>query len=533
MPELTRAQLGKFSRKGERGQALLLFSITLLLLALMVLITLSISSKVKERIELQHVADAAAYSEAVVTARAFNAVSLMNRTQVSHMVALAAVQSLISWSGYSKATMQGAKDAIETMHAACPGPDTTAALDAINAEQGRLNAGWEALDLAAGEQQLRLQGIAGSYEDYEEAIFYGWARTLIEGRGGNQSLAQTIAEQARQGSPWRAHPRELFVDKAVMSGAAYPSITEINNALGNGVNHSVHITMGSRLDPFVSHRANGTEALNAMLGRLIGGQGFGGDVTNQGSGYYASEAWATNMIHSVKERVGGTWGWGDDHGAVTITRSLTCPGQTQTIPLTAWLYSSDSPNRADMHDWSPRWDSDLDPAPDRHTYGGCNPCPGMFPGHLDYNEAGVSDRDNLFAQPKNIVVVQRDLSVRDQSPDPWQLTLRYRFNPASAGTQVDLRKTTAPASQRMQAALSTGIVYYHRGSGDESFNWEHWKEPPNFYNPFWRATLVGTDVDERGANRGNAAILALEQHGLSEQARTIRLLRAAGFRGLQ
>lgn len=532
MPELSARAKG--GSRDARGQTLFLFAISLLLLALMVLMTLSIGAKVKDRIELQNAADAAAYSEAVVTARAFNAVSLMNRTQISHMVALAAVQSLISWAGYSKATMEGAKDAITQMELACPGPDTAAALAAINAEQARLSAGWEALDNAAGLQQLGLQSIAGSYRDWAVQVYDGWSRTVIEGRAGRRSLAQQIVDEARQGSPWRNNPREMFADKTVMSGASYPSMVEINNAVaGVQGDHAVHITMGSRLHPFVSYRAMGTDALNAMLARLIGAQGFAANATNNGSGYYASEAWATNPIHSMKQRVGGTWGWGDDHGAVTVTRSLTCPGQTLTLAISAWLYGSDRPNRADMHDWSPRWDTDGEPAPDRHTYGGCNPCPGMFPGHLDYNENAVADVANIFGQPKNVVVVQRDLSVRDAFPDPWQLSFTYQFRPSQAPTPFDLKKAAVPSAQRMQAAVATGLVYYHRGGGDQTFSWEHWKEPPNFYNPFWRATLIGTDVDERGANRGAAAIEALNQHGLTEQARTIQLLRQAGFRGLQ
>jgi hypothetical protein len=40
-------------------------------------------------------------------------------------------------------------------------------------------------------------------------------------------------------------------------------------------------------------------------------------------------------------------------------------------------------------------------------------------------------------------------------------------------------------------ALSAGMAYYHRVG-----ELERWREPPNFLNPFWRATLVGAGADQ-------------------------------------
>ncbi|HEX4620041.1 MAG TPA: pilus assembly protein TadG-related protein, partial [Myxococcaceae bacterium] len=75
-----------------RGQSLLLMSLTMLLLVLMVLMTLGFGWRTHQRMELQMATDAAAYSEAVATARTFNTISLFNRAQVSQMVALAGLQ---------------------------------------------------------------------------------------------------------------------------------------------------------------------------------------------------------------------------------------------------------------------------------------------------------------------------------------------------------------------------------------------------------------------------------------------------------
>jgi hypothetical protein len=49
-----------------------------------------------------------------------------------------------------------------------------------------------------------------------------------------------------------------------------------------------------------------------------------------------------------------------------------------------------------------------------------------------------------------------------------------------------------------------------------------WEEPPNFFNPYWRATLVPADIDGMTnltlSMRGNISAL---------------LLKGAGFKGIQ
>ena len=57
----------------------MLFCLTLLLLTLMVCMTLSIGMKAKEKMELKTAADAAAYSQAVATARTYNSISVLSR----------------------------------------------------------------------------------------------------------------------------------------------------------------------------------------------------------------------------------------------------------------------------------------------------------------------------------------------------------------------------------------------------------------------------------------------------------------------
>jgi hypothetical protein len=81
-------------------------------------------------------------------------------------------------------------------------------------------------------------------------------------------------------------------------------------------------------------------------------------------------------------------------------------------------------------------------------------------------------------------------------------------------------------------AIASGLTYYHRGSATGPGGRGHARETPNFLNPFWRATLVSSDVDEPFSRRGNDIIRTLESLGEAEQADALRALRASGFEAI-
>src|SRR5687767_11979981 len=84
-------------RPTMRGQTLVLLALTLLLLTLMVLMTLSIGTAAARKADLANAADAAAYSTALATARTFNTGAILNRTIVSHYVAMAGVEAQMAY----------------------------------------------------------------------------------------------------------------------------------------------------------------------------------------------------------------------------------------------------------------------------------------------------------------------------------------------------------------------------------------------------------------------------------------------------
>jgi hypothetical protein len=83
-------------RRVDRGQAILLAVVGLLILAIGMYTSYNLSRAVYEKIQLQNAADAAAYSVATLEARTFNFISFANRAQVANYVQMLESQSLLS-----------------------------------------------------------------------------------------------------------------------------------------------------------------------------------------------------------------------------------------------------------------------------------------------------------------------------------------------------------------------------------------------------------------------------------------------------
>lgn len=188
----------------------------------------------------------------------------------------------------------------------------------------------------------------------------------------------------------------------------------------------------------------------------------------------------------------------------------------------AHVRSNDSSGAAGLDEH--RWSGGQDPANRRnqHTMGSCNNCPGMWPPHMDYNWGLLNDATNVFGQPKTYAVMERDLGKRPaKQADPWNLLFNFRFLRNGSGTEFDntgLKLVSQGGTDISKAvALSTGMAYYHRvGAG--------YREPPNFLNPFWRATLVPGNIDVAGVSH------IVESLPDGEGKRVVQALDSAGYK---
>ncbi|ANN78572.1 pilus assembly protein TadG-related protein [Bordetella flabilis] len=93
-------------RQRTRGQALPLALGLAALGALSLVVLYNLGQTIAARTRLTHTADAAAYSGALVQARALNLLAYINRAQIAHQVAMAHLVTLATWTQFGQAERQ-------------------------------------------------------------------------------------------------------------------------------------------------------------------------------------------------------------------------------------------------------------------------------------------------------------------------------------------------------------------------------------------------------------------------------------------
>ncbi|WP_224372209.1 pilus assembly protein TadG-related protein [Hyalangium versicolor] len=493
------------SSPSPRGQSLLLLCLALLFLVLMVCLTLSFSMKMRDKMETQNVADLAAYSGAVATARTFNSVALTRRAQTGHLVAITSVMSLISWTSMVRADLNSARMAANGCPAAA---DALAALDEQNAA---IEERWHELDARAGVQAYNIQ-ILGNYLAYMQGKMLEDLKESVS--GGPKSFAARMSKMASEKGRF---PNELH------AGPTPVSVGELVHATSGGNDHAMDMAMASRGYGFITRRQVNADltAPGGILGALGAAGGRMRVVDGGGSAY-----WGSNLGHGG--RADSTWfTWAEDHATLEVTFPGCAPFR---VHATAGVKATDKEDTSDDHWWTSA-SSKLGQADNgmekqyRHTLMSCWPrefCPNTFIGGMTYNTADQQD-ENLWAQPKTYALVQRDYRARGRKSQPWELLFQLRFTSTSPGTFDSHGWNTASGMDiSVQQALGTGLAYYHRPG--------HWNEAPNLWNPYWRATLVSADVDASGDLRRGGTDIADTVGGPAAEA--LRQLVLAGYKGV-
>ena len=527
-----------------RGQNLVLLALTMLFLALMVTMTIGLGLRIRQKHELQNLADAAAWSNAVMTARTFNNAAAINRLEVSYWVAQAADQSLISWTSYGHALANASHNAAgEILSSQCGrrlppvtrnqlGRYASAVSAYITAENKgpRPQGGpWSNADRAAGVESKQLQqiivGLRAELQD-QQGEFYRQVKT--------QQLTRQIVAESRQDDI-------SVVDAAPgpggqPTGAAAVSMREVDCDFGTNAAEDLtdptpvgsglclrrewgrnlwQAAMGSRGHTFLTSRPQMPTKVVGRLNQIVANYG---NLSLQmgakgGSAYWSTRFHATGWDQEAKDA------WGDDHGSVTLNAGA-C---SQTMTVSATLMSTDWVDPDDRHEWEPHFNNDVESKEQLfHTMGDCTPrCPSVWVRTLGFQPSLAEA--NVWGQPKVVVALERDLTMKKF---PWELHFSFPFSatgPASEwdgrGRQLHTRVGNGTSIAR-QGALATGIAYYHRR--------DHWDEFPNLLNPFWRATLAPIDVDDAPSDMGRA--LTGAEHRWQRDA--YQALRNVGYEGL-
>jgi hypothetical protein len=574
-----------------RGQTLVLFSLAMLLLTLMVLMTLGLGVRLHERAEQQTVADAAAYSEAVVTARTFNTVASLNRTLIAQMSAVAAAQSLLSWAGFYHGTLNQGRDLLIGMMKA-GGPcavELQQAHDAIIEEDRRLIDIWE----PAGGGYEGVFGHDVKSAKYIRSSLYGTALLIADdqkrlyaqmlarvGSASQDNLANAIAAAARRGSPWGANEKELYAGDQFVTRREREDAVEPRQ---RAPKHMVRATMATRgtehflssregtarthdlsAADYVARRLNAVmHARGSQLNAIVSDHGtsyFGEDGPQASSGLAEVEGYDGQALHRAAwlrwkdladdgKKLVYRGAWAQDSGKFRFDWPSAPPGCKIPEPTEesfGYLVTTGPDDDNDNHMWQ-RGDPAVgdyrerndprvnNPPLTRHSFlerpQGA-PRPSIWPVFVDYKESSLEGREaaaNVDGQPKSLVPIVRDYGAR-QGRDPWELKFRFRVSDSgTGGPTMNLRADRKGMDEAI--AIASALTYYHRGEADGRGP-GHAREPPNFLNPFWRATLVASDVDEPFQRRGDDVIRTLEALDHKDQADALRMLREVRFEAI-
>ncbi|WP_426751152.1 Tad domain-containing protein [Myxococcus sp. Y35] len=503
-------------RPALRGQTLVLFALTMLLLAVMVSMTLSMGSKVKERMELQTLADAAAYSSAVTTARALNAVAVMNRVQVAHAVSTLGTLSLISWSTLYWKHADNAAElfrlmavpyGVNTVFQCFPPPKpmcrlcsralaqtlALATLSTVHANQvrGKLRRDTE---LFTSETLPRWNAAQRIHAAQVELL----ARARARVGDGPEGLARQYLSRANLVAPdeVRVQPAGADVTQRELTDAVLDHATPRRGSEPHEVGH---IVMGTRGHPFLRDRSEGGEWDRlfssdsvAHRSRVLFAAGhifFSG--SRNGKGYYDS-AYAplpSGRPHEPRAHDGQGGRTrvaflpladvGRVPGAMERLRNWTmCASPIPAFPIAGAIGLAGRGVGGGAVSVSSHEHSGVGHRTQHAVQ--------TFPPFVDFNGAQVLDAENLQGQPKLVTALSRDPA---PERDVWDLSFNFRTAPGD-GRTLDLGGGQTFGGAPRQVAVGSGIVYYHR--------FQHSTEPPNLFAPYWRAGLTRFSIDRPG-----------------------------------
>jgi hypothetical protein len=114
------------------------------------------------------------------------------------------------------------------------------------------------------------------------------------------------------------------------------------------------------------------------------------------------------------------------------------------------------------------------------TVGSDGPERGVYRGHMRFKLARNQQPNDLWRQPRTLSLITRPAKERTW---PWDFHFTAEIpGPVSFTT---LQSEGDARTDNTMAALAGGLVYFHKppNSGEE------YREPPNLWNPFWRAKL--------------------------------------------
>ena len=537
----------------SRGQTIVLAAMMVLFLAFVVFSTLGIAWKTKERIRLQVASDSSAYSQAVKTARAFNYFAYTNRSIASHLVSMTVAH------------------AYQTEISTAIGLYINLAIAWVMMLPQEACHGWKCLNFAKTikheyqdiETIFDLAGDAGDFNDDIRgldtkfiAVIDGYRKSLNLIRASQRLIkmwdlmGEEVAGVASELGVNSGGVIENLDDKMLPYNAPAGSMNELGalwniknlkSAFAPSDDDAAKIDMTDVANAarplWVRNRALlGNTAMFAPLMARIAQRtkgvcvitqtpamgGIAGIYPSRPGGGFFDFLQGLGLIKAPEAGVAGRGIYSLDTWTVPYCQcrhwcARWIPG-SQPFPMgkltPSEIYSGSSwdhaPGKLNNSVGSVKYIASLI---SRLLGGNAH---GSGTHVLDMNKALSFERFNIkedgnYRQPAVYKGISQDLSVNEKgNPQPWDIFDAGKFEGHIFGKETHEASVQLSTSNEANS-ISKALVYYHHPG--------HWQEPPNFWNPFWRAKLhpwARTEFAELAAVNGGDFEGAVMQQAFSE-----------------
>lgn len=489
MPLLVRL-LSQPRRRSQRGQAIVLGSLSFLVLALMVTLSFNLSYALRRKMSLQQHGDAMSFSMGVLEARALNYYAVSNRAIAGSYVAMNSLHAYMAAASITGEMLRAGQKNF-TQIAVTEGLKCVACRGMCSCCKHAFDAGKVANDFGkkARMYDRDVKGLEGNFRTAMQGLDLMVDNIHTSQRGVHDKTVQAVKDGSSHGlsqlksetapevgdlasgvGALNANEFNCAVDGMQCQGSVANSapeararvMTEIGNASRSGWPANRN---GSGMPPKQLHPQFLKEFLD-----IPGNKGTYSILGHKGS---AKTVQSKSKIYESGQK-GGNQG-----STVAATESgrlaqLTWEDAIPPIPAGYEAFIWSDSNGGD-HSVNGAHQG-------QHRFEGTNAkaltaCAGSGNCFMKYRANPDSGRD--WGQPRVYSYHTMKLNVGDPNKAPWELnnSRSVKFEHGAQGSG----NLTLSATEGM--SLSKSLVYYHR------FKEGGWSEPPNLFAPYWRVKL--------------------------------------------
>ena len=498
-----------------QGQVLVLAAFTTLLVAICLFMTISVSWQVRNRIQLQHAADAKAFSDATYVARAYNSLAYSNRAIAGNIVSMTILHAFHSEVSAASDLYEGLSTSLTAVAAAefsksiqcfafvcIPCVKFIHCIHSFQAELDAILHGvipWISGDMGTWIQRVdapfksavdSIDDSIGMLNKFQRVLQLGLLDAGISDQNSEINKINMTSGKVQTDvlSAFGVMDFEDSVDKKKID------LTDIVNAARPSWirNRANPLVTAAFLAPMFNSRQG---AMKKELGETwVSGSAIQVPLTGGGSGFYQSEPgkWvtgiSTNLSGHPKSQISGAHiSSFDDWTYTGIVKYGSCrwplvfgmtpmlgtlspaivtsnqEGGLHKAPAGLELFNKvhqgdshkvDIESFFDLVVWSTEANSD-------NNY----KQPGLYAGFSTSNLSRAFDKTS--------------------GQNPWDLNIKVSL-PVEG--KINLENSTKNSAAGEAKAVSKAMTYYHHPG--------NWKEPPNLWNPFWRAKLHPYSTDD-------------------------------------